>query len=156
MPGLVTTSKAFSTPGIRSLLERRPDVAARVAKANMVSAIRVQSGAKRLSPVESGRMKGSINILQLDGAGLELSIGTNVVAPIPKGKRRRRAYHARAAKWKFGSPRGYIYPARQEYDTTLHHTTGEWGFFRKSISAVAKSHAAQCRKALVNAMKGGF
>jgi hypothetical protein len=131
MPGLPLACKAFATPGIKSLLAKRPDIQRRVARANMVSAIRIQSGSKAKSPVATGRMKTSISIVQLDDVGLELSIGTNVV-----------------------SKTGFVYPRRQEYDTKLHHTTGEWGFFRKSLAAEKDKHAEQCRKALVNGMKG--
>jgi len=166
MPSLPLACKAFATPGIKSLLSKRPDIQRRVARANMVSALRIQSGAKAKSPVMFGRMKTSISIVQLDDVGLELSIGTNVVAgppgverPVPGG--RKRPFKARPPKggykkgpWVFGSDRGYNYPARQEYDTSLHHTTGEWGFFRKSLAAEKDKHAEQCRKALVNGMKG--
>ena len=156
MPGLATVCKPFSTPGIAELLARRPDVAKRVARANMVSAIRIQNKAKDLAPVMTELLKGSITIIKLDDVGLELSIGTNVVAPLPKGKRMRKRYAAKAATWKFGSPRGYVYPRRMEYDTSLHHTTGEWGYFRKSMQAEKAKHAEQCRKALVNGLKAGF
>ena len=166
MPALATAAKAFATPGIKGLLEKRPDIQRRVARANMVSALRIQSAAKVRSPVLFGRMKQSINIKKLDDVGLELSIGTNVVAAPPGTEQpirggRKRPFKARVPKggykagpWKCSIASGYSYPMRMEYDTTLHHTTGEWGFFRKSLRDEAPKHAEQCRKALVNGLKG--
>lgn len=131
MPGLSMTATAFTTPGIASLLKKRPDILRRVARAHLVSVIRVRNGAKRLSPVDSGRMKTSITERALDDDNLIHVVGTNV-----------------------RSPKGYPYPRRQEYDTKLHHTTGEWGYLRKPLTAEAKKHADQCLRALVRGLKG--
>jgi len=166
VPALATAAKAFTTPWIKSLLEKRPDIQRRVARANMVSAIRIQNGAKSRSPVLFGRMKQSINIVKLDDVGLELNIGTNVVAAPPGTEQpifggRKRPFKARVPKggyktgpWKYSIKSGYSYPMRMEYDTRLHHTDGEWGFLRKSLRDEAPKHAEQCRRALVNGMKG--
>lgn len=130
-------------PALLSKLARQyPEIPKRVERSFAQTAMEVQTGSKRKAPVDTGRLKLSIATVRTedtDGAKVWF-IGTNVVAPLPKGKRMRKRYHAKSAKWKFGSARGYVYPARQEFDDKLSHTTGQAHYFRDSTSAAMRSN----------------
>lgn len=114
---------------VRALLQAQPLMRKAVAAEVRKSALRVQSMAKKRSPVETGRLKQSITTVYVD-QGLTAVVGTNVT-----------------------SPTGYPYARRQEYDEHLRHTPpvrhktragwltgrrgGEWGYLRKSLRAEA-------------------
>ncbi len=161
MPGLKFEAVSFATSGIRGLLEKRPDIKRRVERAVWASAIRVQSGAKMRSPVFSGRMKTSITMRALDASKLAVFIGTNVVSKpyVPKQRHGVNAWTGKRFTIRFdfkprkGSPGGYPYPRRQEFDTTLQHTTGEWGYLRKSLTQEHDHFIDQSRRALVRGLR---
>lgn len=158
MPGLKMSVQAITTPGIRGLLDKRPDIKRRVARAHVVSVLRVQSGAKSRAPVKTGRLKTSITNRALDQDDLIHVIGTNVVSAPPGTKRRlkgrKRKFRARVPKGGYRSAGGYPYPRRMEFDTKLHHKTGEWGYLRKSLAAEERKHNDQCLRALIRGLKG--
>lgn len=123
-------------PKVRALMQRSPDIERRLQKVVLVSATRVKSGAKAKSPVKSSRMKQSITE-RMEDNGLTAFIGTNVRSEPTK---------------KY--PQGYHYPKRQEFDESLHHITGEWGFLRKSLRDEAPTFREQCKLAVVRGVWG--
>lgn len=124
------------SPKVRALMQRSPEIERRLQRVVTVSTIRVESGAKAKSPVKSGRMKGSITH-RYEDSGLTAFIGTNVRSEPTK---------------KY--PQGYHYPKRQEFDETLHHVTGEWGFLRKSLRDESDTFREQCKLAVVRGVWG--
>ncbi|MFB3910427.1 MAG: HK97 gp10 family phage protein [Candidatus Eisenbacteria bacterium] len=149
---LSLTTRVFATPGIVSLMAGRPDLRRRVQAVVAASALRVQSGAKQRSPVDTGRMKTSITI-RFEHDGLEAFIGTNVVS-LPSGVSwsRRRGFRVKPGGKTSGG--GYHYPRRQEFDESLSHTTGEVAFHRKALAAEKEHFEDQCRRALIRGLKG--
>lgn len=152
MPGLRWDVQSFTTPGIKGLLEKRPDIKRRVERVVIVSALRVKSGAKARSPVLTGRMKTSIVERPLGDDNLVMFVGTNVVS-LPSGVRWSRTRGFRVRRGGKTSGGGYHYPRRQEFDTTLHHPTGEWGYLRKSLAQEETKFIDQSRRALVRGLK---
>jgi hypothetical protein len=124
------------SPKVHALMQRSPDIGVRLQRVVAVSTIRVESGAKAKSPVLTGRMKGSITH-RFEEGGLVAFIGTNIRAKPTKSY-----------------PEGYHYPKRQEFDESLSHITGEWGFLRKSLRDESEVFREQCKLAVVRGIWG--
>jgi hypothetical protein len=81
-------------------------------------AFKMLSLAKRRCPVDSGRLRGSLNI-KFENNGMTAFLNTNVV-----------------------------YAPPQEFITWYNHTVGEWGYMRKSLRDIKKPFTDAIKQAL--------